>query len=152
MFLAMRVDPEEEGLVSRYLWSHEDADVGGAEGDRHIYVNRDSGNENTALAAADRGRLSVFEDTTGTGNGNNTQPASGSDTGGGPGPFDYGLDDGVTPTYGNALDNTSGVVFLTYLCDGNYQSGTFDASTTHSSSTASTSCGRRGASPWSSSC
>lgn len=147
MFLAVRVDPEEAGAVSRFLWSHEDADRGDhvshwslSAGDRHILVNKTSQDLTDNVTSTDRGRVMVFEQTLGQasagaangGNGPDGQPASGNlDTDAGA--SDFGFDDeGNPPTFGNAIDNTSGVVILTYLCDGNFQDGTFDASTTHS--------------------
>ena len=120
MFLCVRVDPDYGGTEARYLWSHEDADVGATDGDRHIIVNRSDGAADSDITSTDQSRITVWEETTGNGSAANTMPASGNAVG------DYGLDDnGGGPTFGNALDNTSGVVILTYLCDGNFQSSSY---------------------------
>lgn len=134
MVMAVRVDLDQDNDVARFLWSHQDADhdAGGVD-DRHILVNHTSDALDADVDSNDKGQVFVYEQTDHTtagssgGNGTGMLPATANLSG------DGGLDDGAgSPAFGEALNHKSGVVIVTYLCDGGFQAGTYNTTTTHS--------------------
>ncbi len=135
--MAVRVDLDEDSARARFLWSHEGADDdAGTPEDRHILVNKNSSALTTNVAVgADTGRIFVHEQTdhttVGSSGGNSPAggflPASGNFSG------DFGLDDGAgTPVFGDAIDNTSNIAIISYLCDGGFEAGNYADDVTHS--------------------